>query len=125
MIEGIGIDVVNIDRIGRLSEAVKQRLFHPRELEDASALALEVQSEFLAGRFAAKEALGKALGTGLKGISLQEIWVEKQSDGSPKLCFAGRARVLVGSRTAMLSISHDQPVSVAVVLLQGGCDGSL
>jgi len=59
MIEGIGIDVVNIDRIGRLSEAVKQRLFHPRELEDASALALEVQSEFLAGRFAARKPWAK------------------------------------------------------------------
>jgi len=125
MIESIGIDVVNIDRIGRLSLAVKQRLFHPQELEDASALASEVQSEFLAGRFAAKEALGKALGTGLRGISLHEIWVEKQSDGSPKLCVAGRARALVGTRTTMLSISHDQPVAVAVVLLQGGGDGSL
>ena len=125
MIEGIGIDVVNIDRIGRLSLAVKQRLFHPQELEDASALASEVQSEFLAGRFAAKEALGKALGTGLRGISLHEIWVEKQSDGSPKLCGGGGARGLVGTRTTMLSISHDQPVAVAVVLLQGGGDGSL
>lgn len=125
MVEGIGIDVVNINRIGKLSEAVKQRLFHPLELSDAASLAPGVQSEFLAGRFAAKEALGKALGTGLKGISLQEIWVERQADGSPLLCFCGRAQALVGSRKAMLSISHDQPVAVAVVLLQGGNDGSL
>ncbi len=125
MIEGIGIDVVNIDRIAKLSEAVKQRLFHPRELGDAQSLAQGVQAEFLAGRFAAKEALGKALGTGLKGISLQDIWVERQQDGSPRLCCAGSAKALMGKRTAMLSISHDHPVAVAMVLLQGGCDGSL
>lgn len=124
MIEGIGIDVVNIDRIGKLSEAVKQRLFHPVELSDAAFLSPSVQPEFLAGRFAAKEALGKALGTGLKGISLQEIWVEKQTDGSPLLCFSGNAKALVGNRKALLSISHDQPVAVAMVLLQGGADGS-
>ncbi len=125
MIEGIGVDVVNIERIGKLSDAVKQRLFHPQELKEASSLAIGVHSEFLAGRLAAKEAVGKALGTGLKGISLQEIWVEKQADGSPRLCFSGRAKALMGTRTAMLSISHDQPVAVAMVVLQGGGDGSL
>ncbi len=121
---GIGVDVVNIERIASLSQAVRERLFHPLELEQASHLPLASQAEFLAGRFAAKEALGKALGTGLAGFSLKDIWVERQENGKPVFHFQGKAKELVGQRNALLSISHDRPVAVAMVVLQGGGDGS-
>ncbi len=62
MVSGIGVDVVNIQRMERLSDHVKSRIFHPRELDEAKTMAEGVQAEFLAGRFAAKEALGKASG---------------------------------------------------------------
>lgn len=125
MVTGIGIDVVNIERIERLSASVREKMFHPSELDEALLLKADLQGQFLAGRFAAKEALGKALGTGLKHISLKEIWVMKGNEGEPILCFSGRAEQLVGKRNAFLSISHDPPVAVAMVVLEGGADGSL
>ncbi len=124
MISGIGVDIVNIQRIAHLSAKVKERLFHPSELAEASILTEEIQAEFLAGRFAAKEALGKALGTGIGQLSLQEIWVERAETGKPEFHFAGKVAALVGSRTAMLSISHDDPVAIAMVVLTGADDGS-
>jgi len=124
MVSGIGVDVVNIQRMERLSEHVKSRMFHPRELEEAKMMAEGVQAEFLAGRFAAKEALGKALGTGLAHLSLQDIWVERAASGKPELRFKGNVQALVGKRTAMLSISHDNPVAIAMVVLLGAGDAT-
>lgn len=120
---GIGIDVVNIDRMKNLSEHACERMFHPLELQEAAVLSAERRAEFLAGRFAAKEAFGKALGTGLSGLSLQDIRVERQSDGRPVLYVEGKALQLLGKRKALVSISHDQPVAVAMVVLGGGDDG--
>jgi holo-[acyl-carrier protein] synthase len=94
-------------------------MFHPRELEEAKMMAEGVQAEFLAGRFAAKEALGKALGTGLVHLSLQDIWVERAPSGKPELRFKGSVQALIGQRTVMLSISHDNPVAIAMVVLLG------
>ncbi len=125
MVSGIGVDVVNIQRMERLSEHVKSRLFHPRELDEAMAMTKEVQAEYFAGRFAAKEALGKALGTGLAQLSLQDIWVERAASGKPELHVKGKAQELVGERTIMLSISHDHPVAIAMVVLQGADDATI
>ncbi|MBG0766512.1 holo-ACP synthase [Sphaerochaeta halotolerans] len=125
MVSGIGVDVVNIQRMERLSDHVKSRIFHPRELDEAKTMAKEVQAEFLAGRFAAKEALGKALGIGLAHLSLQDIWVERAASGKPELHCKGRAQELVGKRTAMLSISHDDPVAIAMVVLVGAGDATI
>ena len=125
MVSGIGIDVVNIERIERLSESVRKKLFHHLELDEASQLNPAMQSQFLAGRFAAKEALGKALGTGLKHLSLKDIWVERGDAGEPVLHFSGKAEQLVGNRKVFISISHDAPVAVAMVVLSGGADGPL
>ncbi len=121
---GIGIDVVNIDRMKNLSEHACERMFHPMELQEATGLSSERCAEFLAGRFAVKEAFGKALGTGLSGLSLQDIRVERQSDGRPVLHLEGKALQLLGNRKALVSISHDQPVAVAMVVL-GGDHGPL
>ncbi|MGE4584782.1 MAG: holo-ACP synthase [Sphaerochaeta sp.] len=119
----IGIDVVNIERIARLSDAVRNRMFHPQEIEDSLGLGEERQAEFLAGRFAAKEALGKALGTGLRNLRLQDIWVERGPYGEPVMRVQAKAEEMVAHRTILLSISHDKPVAVAMVVLTGGSDG--
>ncbi len=119
----IGIDVVNIERIARLSPPVRNRMFHPQEIEDALALSEERQAEFLAGRFAAKEALGKALGTGLGSFRLQDIWVERGEYGEPVMHVSAKAEEMVANRTILLSISHDKPVAIAMVVLSGGPDG--
>jgi holo-[acyl-carrier protein] synthase len=76
VIRGLGIDVVSIDRIegwkGR--EGILERYFHPQELADARRRG-PLEAASLAARFAAKEAFGKALGTGLAGFSLRVVSV--------------------------------------------------
>lgn len=124
IIDGIGIDTVNIQRIERLSETVKNRLFHTLELQEAMQLTLSEQPAFLAGRFAVKEALGKALGCGLSGISPRDIWVENEENGKPVVHVSGKAEQLVAGRRLLVSISHDSPMAVAVVLIEGGSNGS-
>lgn len=123
MVEGIGIDIVNISRMDRLSEGVLRRLFHPEEVAHALTLEPKRKSEYLSGRFAAKEALGKALGTGMAGLRPSDIQTDTTETGKPFMVLHGTAKALVGERTVLLSISHDPPVASAVVLLQGRSDG--
>ena len=125
MVEGIGIDIVNISRMDALSVAVIKRLFHPKEVAYALTLESKRKSEYLSGRFAAKEALGKALGTGMAGLRPSDILTDATDTGKPFMVLAGSAKALVGDRTVLVSISHDPPVASAVVLLQGADDGAL
>ncbi len=118
----IGIDVVAIKRIEALSEYAKKRIFHPVELEQAEAIAKP--ADFLAGRFAVKEAFFKAVGKGMKTLSTQDIWTIKAEDGSPQIQLSPKAQALVKDCTVSLSISHDEPVAVAVVLILGGTHGA-
>lgn len=124
MIEGLGIDIVNISRMEKLSEAVIRRLFHPQEVAFALQLEPKRKCEYLSGRFAAKEALGKALGTGMAGMRPSDICIDANPEGKPFMVLYGSAKALVGERAVLLSISHDHPVATAVVLLQGGSDAS-
>lgn len=84
MISGIGIDIVHVDRIRRWMDepGILQRFFNPAEIETASfrkkGMALS-----LAARFAAKEAFGKALGSGLANFALKEVAVVNDSLGRP------------------------------------------
>lgn len=121
---GLGIDVVNIARIRALSEGVRRRIFHPEELALANEMSDEVAIEYLAGRFAAKEALGKALGCGVAALVPQAVFVGRTESGKPVFILEGEAKALVGNARIELSISHDDPVAVAVVILVGGDDGA-
>ncbi|MCI2128900.1 MAG: holo-ACP synthase [Sphaerochaeta sp.] len=126
MIEGIGIDVVNIDRMAKLSSGALSRLFHSDELATALSISSGVSSarnQYLAGRYAAKEALGKALGCGLLGLSPVDINTANDANGRPYITVYGEVKHLVGEKKILLSISHDNPVAIAVVLLQDGSDG--
>jgi holo-[acyl-carrier protein] synthase len=103
---------------------VNRRLFHPEEVAYALTLEATRKSEYLRGRIAAKEALGKALGTGMAGMRPSDLQIDSTPAGKPFMVLHGSAKALVGDRTVLLSISHDPPVASAVVLLQGGSDGS-
>lgn len=121
--QGIGIDVVQIPRIERLLEQYGERftakVFTADELAyatqksrgDARALATT-----LASRWAAKEAAAKALGTGF-GAGLYWSNVEVVSEGgAPTIRLVGVADTLANKRF-MLSLSHDYPTAVAMVML--------
>jgi holo-[acyl-carrier protein] synthase len=124
MILGIGVDLVEVARLGRaldrFGEKLLSRLFHGSEAAHCGNR--RDRAECLAGIFAAKEAFLKALGTGLaqgvKWLDMEVIW---NKDNSPHLRVGGRAREIMtglGAGDSLVSISHDGGFALAMVLLQ-------
>ncbi|MFA5503682.1 MAG: holo-ACP synthase [Bacilli bacterium] len=101
----IGIDLVEIKRI-TLTDKFIAHVLSPQEIEVFSAR--KDQMQFIAGRFAAKEAFLKAQQKGLFSIPLNQIEVLNNSDGSPYI-------VCRGTRYENVSISHERDYAVAVV----------
>lgn len=126
MVLGIGIDLVQIERVRRAMERWQdrflQRVFTPEEV--AYALRRHDPAEHLAARFAAKEATLKALGTGLTmGVRWREMEVRRARGQRPTLAVSGRMAALStsrGVRTFHLSITHDGGYAMAQVLAEGG-----
>lgn len=88
MILGIGSDIVEITRIQKVYQNFPQRFldrcFHPKEIKKLLSLNTRKQTPFLAKRFAAKEALVKALGIGFsKGLQMRQIAVLNDENGKP------------------------------------------
>ncbi|GGF42462.1 holo-[acyl-carrier-protein] synthase [Marmoricola endophyticus] len=116
MIVGVGIDVVGVDRFAETMQrtpALRERLFTPAERERS------VQS--LAARFAAKEALAKALGAP-GDLEWHDAEVESEDSGRPRLVLTGTVAArasAVGAATWHLSLSHDAGIASAVVVLEG------
>ena len=116
MIVGVGIDVVDVARFGESLErtpGLRTRLFTPDEASRPLAS--------LAARFAAKEALAKALGAPV-GLAWQDAEVVSESSGRPVLSVRGsvaaRATEL-GVTSLHVSLSHDAGIASAVVVLEG------
>ena len=122
MIRGIGIDIVRVSRLQRWTDdpALVARFFHPAELQ-AVAERPEGQALALAARFAAKEAFGKALGTGIRGFRLHEVEVSNDRLGKPVLTLHGAALERFqssGSSRIHLSLTHETDNAVAVVIIE-------
>jgi len=122
MILGIGIDVVHVRRIEHwlTVPGLPERFFHPVEIKDAerrgSTLSLS-----LAARFAAKEAFGKALGTGLRGLRLRDIQVENTPFGRPDIMLYGTALErfqAAGGGRVLLSLTHERDNAIAMVVIE-------
>lgn len=115
MITGIGLDITEIERIKKIQ--AKTRKFEERILTDNERiqfheLSKDRQIEYLAGRFAAKEAFSKARGTGIgKNCSFQDIEILKEPSGKPILYFKG---VEV---KGFVSITHTKVYAAAQVIL--------
>ena len=115
-----GVDIIEIPRIKQVLDRYGQRflnrVFTPDEIAYCRGRAAN-----LAGRFAAKEAAMKALGTGVRGVSWKDIEVIRADSGAPSLRLHGRAekraeRLQVGEMS--LSISHSREYAVAFVVAQ-------
>lgn len=115
MIVGVGIDVVDIERFAQTLErtpAMRERLFTAAELERSIAS--------LAARFAAKEALAKALGAPA-GLHWVDAEVRTDETGRPSLTLTGsvaRRAVELGVVHTHVSLSHDAGIASAVVVLE-------
>ena len=116
-----GVDLVEIARLDNMSAQIRprfyQRIFTPREINEVGA-----STASLAGRFAAKEAVAKALGCGIGKVSWQEIEIRRGPDGEPLLELHGNARRLAEElclTTWSISISHTQSHAVAFAVATG------
>jgi len=122
----LGLDLVEVERIEaavrRWGDAFLDRLFVDGELRRQRAHPAAF-AQHVAGRFAAKEAAMKALGTGIRGVAFREIEVRRDPSGKPSLSFEGRARrraEALGVEESELTITHtDRTAAAAVVLVCG------
>src|SRR5690625_2272445 len=116
MIKGIGIDIVELARIERLM--LKKERFIRRILSDQERLQYEQlrnerrRLEYVAGRFAAKEAFAKATQTGIGELRFTHIEVLATSSGAPVLNVAG-----YDANKVFVSISHSEHYAVAQVII--------
>jgi holo-[acyl-carrier protein] synthase len=122
MIIGIGVDVVHVQRLERWlkTPGLLERYFHPQELSAARERGGGVALS-LAARFAAKEAFGKALGTGLAGIVLKDIMIVNRHNGRPEVMVFGTASSALrksGANQVHISLTHEQDNAIAMVVLE-------
>lgn len=121
-----GIDLVEVARIERAlarhGDRFLERVYTPREVRAGRGRAPE-----LAARFAAKEAVSKALGVGMRimsplGIAWEDVETLNERSGKPYLVLSGRAQALadeLGLTTWSVSLSHDGGIAAAVVVALG------
>src|ERR1700733_4447922 len=124
MILGTGIDIIEIDRVARSIERFGDRFLHRifTSGEIAYCSRKKNAAESYAGRFAAKEAGAKALGTGIQhGVTWKELEVRRQPGSRPTLHFSGRARAIAGQlgvTHVSLSLTHTATLAMATVHLE-------
>lgn len=114
MVEGIGVDIVDIERISRSirSSRFRLRVFTAGERAYCEGAR---EAERFAGRFAAKEAIFKALG---RSFSWQEVEVLPGKQGRPEAHLSGKAAGVLNNRRILVSISHSSSYAVAQALIE-------
>lgn len=112
----VGCDIVEVERIKKasLNSGFCRRAFSADENLRFSEMKYPYMS--MAGAWAAKEAFGKALGTGISGFSLNEITIEHDEKGAPFYTFSGNALKAAEGLTFSLSISHTKQYAQAVCI---------
>ena len=121
-LKGIGVDAVDIERFRvslQRTPSMRERLFTEEELRYVAPKADPVPS--LAARFAAREAVMKAMGLGLGAFGFHEVWVTRAESGAPSLCVTGRALELAVDRGITrwhLSLTHTDLVAIAQVVAE-------
>jgi len=123
MIIGIGVDAVDVGRFRLMLErtpGTRERIFTADELAYAELQSDPVPS--LAVRFAAREAVMKALGVGLGAFDFHDIWIRRQESGQPEIVQTGRAANLAdrcGVRHWLVSLTHTDQTAIAYVIGEG------
>lgn len=114
----VGVDIIEVDRVRRVYEHHAER-FLQRVFTDLEVRQCRGKITRLAGRFAAKEAISKALGTGLHGVAWREMEVVQLRSGRPSVRLHGNARErasLLGLNAFDVSIADLQTFSIAIAV---------
>jgi holo-[acyl-carrier protein] synthase len=121
---GCGVDMVEVERVeravARWGDAFIQRIYTPREIERSRAALASAPR--LAARFAAKEAVMKALGVGWRALAWREIEISNDPQGQPRVQLHGAARRIADERgvtTVIISLSHTHQHAVANAIALG------
>ena len=122
MIIGVGVDIVKVDRIKKVvsrTECFISKVFSENEIEYFNKK--NNNFETIAGYFAAKEALSKALGTGIRGFRLTDIEIRNDVLGKPEIILSEKIKKInnISEYRAHLSISHTSEDAIAFVVLEG------
>ena len=124
MIFGIGCDIAKVSRFAKWAQDddMIRRFFADCERVSPDAH-LQRKCEFYAARFAAKEAFSKALGTGIVGFELKDVYIETLKGGKPEMKATGNAEnVLRGccgdSYKIHVSLSHEKEYALAFVIIE-------
>ncbi|MBI4340125.1 MAG: holo-ACP synthase [Chloroflexi bacterium] len=116
----VGIDIIEISRIAQTVERWGDR-FLRRIYTEAEIVYCRGRAPQLASRFAAKEAMMKALGTGIRGVGWKDIEVVRARGGPPSIRLTGRAARIAerqGVKHSALSLSHSREYAVASIVLE-------
>ncbi len=121
MILGIGTDIIEIERINRAinnTPMFLEKIFTKREIEQLTRSKLRVES--VAGNFAVKEAVSKALGTGVRGFNFKDIEVLRDELGKPVVEVSDKIKELIKVNNYLfnVSISHNRTCAIAFVVLE-------
>jgi holo-[acyl-carrier protein] synthase len=120
LIIGTGVDLIEINRI---ASAIQNERFNERVFTDAELAETKKLPHRLAGFFAAKEALLKAMGTGLVGFNWCEMEITHNAEGAPRFRVNGKVAAFLSAQKVsqiFLSISHCKEYAVAQVILEEG-----
>lgn len=122
MIYGIGTDITEVRRFDKWCKTPQmiERFFNEKELMENGSDSAKAQH--YAVRFAAKEAFSKALGTGISGFELKDVYVQKNEDGKPFLVFENSAEKILrekcGKCSVHISLSHEKEYATAFVIIE-------
>jgi len=125
MVIGIGVDIIEIERVKKLIEKFSgkfiKKVFSAREMDYCRRFS--DPGRCFAARFAAKEAVLKALGTGLaQGVRWREVEIVNLPGGAPEVVLTGKAAALAntkGVQKVLVSLAHGKNEAIAFVLLEG------
>jgi holo-[acyl-carrier protein] synthase len=125
MILGTGIDIIEVARIAssyeKFGERFVNRILHADEI--AYCRSHKNPAPFLAARFAAKEAVSKAFGTGIgAALGWQDVEIRRRDSGEPFVVLHGKGKKLFQSRRAkrlLVSLSHTVNYAAATAVLEG------
>ncbi|MCF0242839.1 MAG: holo-ACP synthase [Treponema sp.] len=122
MIYGIGTDITEVRRFKKWIEnpSLLERFYNPSEIMTGGSE--KAKLEHYAVRFAAKEAFAKALGTGIMGYDLKDVYITKDTEGKPFINVTGKAEKILNERCGNcivhVSLSHEKEYATAFVVIE-------